>query len=94
MSELKYTDVVENFALDVHQIGSFGLEVSATIATELYKMGYRKQTEGEWVGIQYDGYADGYPVYDVFECSVCSNEWCGDEPPSFCPDCGAKMKGE
>lgn len=55
--------------------------------------GYRKQSEGEWVGIEYDGYADGYPVYDVFECSVCGNEWRGDTPPCFCPDCGSKMKG-
>lgn len=49
---------------------------------------------GVWIGIEYDGYADGFPVYDLWECSSCGYEWCGDEPPCFCPDCGAKMKTE
>ena len=46
-----------------------------------------------WVGLEYDGYADGHPVYDVFECSNC-NEWhCGEEDTltDYCPHCGAKM---
>lgn len=93
MSELKCFDVAVNFVLDVCHASGLSLEVSAAIATELYHMGYQKQVEGEWIGIEYDGYADGYPVYDVFECSVCGNEWRGDEPPNFCPDCGTKMKG-
>ena len=29
-----------------------------------------------WVGIEFDGYADGFPVYDTWECSNChSNEY-------------------
>lgn len=49
---------------------------------------------GRWVGTQYDGYADGSPVYDVWECSECRAEYEseGDPPPyNFCPNCGAKM---
>ena len=23
---------------------------------------------GEWIGVEYDGYADGNPVYNVWEC--------------------------
>lgn len=46
---------------------------------------------GEWIGIQYDGYADGEPVYDEYECSVCGAEY--SITHSFCPNCGAKMKG-
>ena len=51
----------------------------------------------EWVGTEYDGYADGYPVYDKWECSKCHEEYNSDgEPPMFnyCPNCGAKMDGE
>ena len=49
---------------------------------------------GEWVGVEYDGYADGNPVYDLWECSVCGEEHNGeaDTLPNFCPNCGAKME--
>lgn len=52
--------------------------------------------EGEWIGIEYDGYADGCPVYDVWECSECGEEHNGEEDtlPNYCPNCGARMKGE
>ena len=54
-----------------------------------------KTPHGEWIG-ESDGYADGYPVYDIWSCSECGeyfDEW--DEEPiwNFCPNCGAKMKG-
>ncbi len=51
---------------------------------------------GQWVGLEYDGYADGNPVYDLWECSLCNCEWDGEEDtlPHYCPDCGAKMDGE
>ena len=50
---------------------------------------------GEWVPISYDGYADGFPVYDEWECSECRFECKGEgEPPfDYCPYCGAKMDG-
>ena len=49
---------------------------------------------GHWIGIEYDGYADGEPVYDVWECSECEEEVRGDDVPDthpFCHSCGAKM---
>ena len=51
---------------------------------------------GHYVG-EYDGYADGSPVYDMWYCSVCGcyfEEW--DEQPTynFCPNCGARMDGD
>lgn len=46
---------------------------------------------GHWIGLEYDGYADGYPVYDLWECSICGNEICGTDAPAYCCDCGAKM---
>ena len=55
-----------------------------------------ERKKGKWVGIQYDGYADGYPVYDVWECSVCGYAFEDDEEPTYkyCPDCGADMRTE
>lgn len=72
--------------------GIFGFVLAAAIVASGDEGNY-KQSEGEWIGIEYDGYADGVPVYDVWECSACGNEWRGDETPCYCPDCGAKMKG-
>ena len=48
---------------------------------------------GWWNPIEYDGYADGSPVWDKWECSECGYEHNGDEESltAFCPDCGRKM---
>jgi rubrerythrin len=54
----------------------------------------KKQKTGKWIGIEYDGYADGNPVYDVYECSSCGYVHNGesDTLSDYCPDCGAKME--
>lgn len=52
---------------------------------------------GEWMGAEYDGYADGNPVYYSWMCSVCHAEVESEgEPPEFryCPNCGARMEEE
>ena len=52
---------------------------------------------GRWIGIEYDGYADGFPVYDLWECSECGEEVRGDDVPSthpWCHSCGARMGKE
>jgi hypothetical protein len=52
---------------------------------------------GYWIGTRYDGYADGCPVYDLWECSECREEYEseGDPPPyNYCHNCGAKMDGD
>lgn len=51
---------------------------------------------GHYVG-EYDGYADGNPVFDMWSCSECGcyfEDW--DEKPTYkyCPQCGAKMDEE
>lgn len=48
---------------------------------------------GHYVG-EFDGFADGNPVYDMWYCSECDyyfEEW--DEKPTYnhCPNCGALM---
>lgn len=54
------------------------------------------QRTGRWIPVGYDGYADGNPVYDWWECSECGWEHTGDEESltAFCPNCGAKMEAE
>ena len=52
---------------------------------------------GHWVGLEYDGYADENPVYDLWECSECGNEELGEDVPEthpFCSWCGARMDGD
>ncbi len=61
-----------------------------------YKDGYRDaQKQGQWIPIEYDGYADGHPVWDLWECSECREEHSGDEDTltTYCPNCGAIMDG-
>ena len=50
---------------------------------------------GRWIPLEYDGYADGNPVWDLWECSECQEEHSGDEDTltPYCPHCGAKMDG-
>ena len=53
--------------------------------------------KGKWIGLEYEGYADGNPVYDLWECSNCGNEEKGEDVPEqnpFCRCCGAKMDGD
>lgn len=64
-----------------------------------YEQGYQDgfnaaKEHGCWVGVEYDGYADGCPVYHLWECSCCRDEYESEgDPPShdYCPSCGAKM---
>lgn len=57
---------------------------------------YAPVRHGEWVGLEFDGYADGYPVYDLWECSECKGEHKGEyyTLTDYCPECGAKMDGK
>ena len=52
---------------------------------------------GRWIGIEYDGYADGCPVYDLWECSECGEEVRGEDVPDthpWCHACGTRMDKE
>lgn len=52
---------------------------------------------GRWIGLEYDGYADGSPVYDLWECSECGEEVKGEDVPDthpWCYACGARMDGK
>ena len=51
---------------------------------------------GYWVGTWGDGYADGYIVFEEWECSRCGYNITTDDPNAYgyCPGCGAKMDEE
>ena len=50
---------------------------------------------GKFIGTEYDGYADGNPVYYEWKCSECGCVFEEEEPTyNYCPNCGANMDGE
>ena len=54
-----------------------------------------ERKKGKWVGTEFDGYADGNPVYYEWKCSNCGCIFEDEEPMyNYCPNCGANMKGE
>lgn len=61
------------------------------LAKALYWDGYRKQIEGKWELIEQEDF-----IYRLYKCSICGSERffeVDDKLCSYCPDCGAKMKG-
>ena len=66
-----------------------GYEISTMFAKALYKAGYGKQSEGEWIE---------RPDLQGFVCSNGCGEMLteieeGETLAKFCPNCGAKMDG-
>ena len=51
-------------------------------------LGYRKQSEGEWVFNRGRTYGEA-----AYFCSLCSEGTSEYGTDKFCPDCGAHMKG-
>lgn len=83
--------VIEEAFLDDYNLGCD--PCTNTVAEKLYNAGYRKQSEGEWIGkTDYAGYG--------YYCSNCNDavftgenaEWIA-KSHYYCPICGAKMKG-
>lgn len=51
-----------------------------------------QRMRGRWVGTEFDGYADGNPVYYEWKCSACGCVVEDEEPTwNYCPNCGAEM---
>ncbi len=66
---------------------------SGLIAERLYSAGYRKQSEGEWETICHLR-TDVFNAYSHI-CSKCEYFYKDFRPVgyTYCPNCGAKMKG-
>ena len=65
-------------ARDIHKA-----EFSEQFAEALYNAGYRKQSEGEWIKVN----------YTTMKCNVCGWAQSLSTQNKYCPNCGAKMKG-
>lgn len=62
------------------------------LAKVIYNAGYRKQSEGEWIVTRTERAWNNAEYPTEFTCSVCGRIQPFAE--RYCPDCGAKMKGE
>jgi len=64
------------------------------IINEMPSANVQENTSAHYIA-ESDGYADGYPVYDMWYCSNC--DYCFEEydempPYKYCPNCGAKFE--
>ena len=64
------------------------------IAQDLYSANYRRQKVGEWTRVEV-GSSKGYGqvYYQHKDCEINATQLFP-SPYHFCPNCGAKMKGE
>ena len=54
-----------------------------------------ERKKGMFIGTEYDGYADGNPVFCEWKCSECGCVFEDEKPTyNFCPNCGADMRKE
>ena len=84
------------FSDDYHAPHRHGVADCIEIIKDIPTADVRAVVRGHYIG-DYDGYADGAPVYDIWSCSACGcvfEDW--DEKPTynFCPNCGADMREE
>ena len=82
---------IEEMRKEVASIHRFFLEdddyesLDEYIADELYEKGYRKERQGEWKKVN-----EKYPRY---VCTACNHLY-NNKEYKYCPNCGARMKGE
>lgn len=77
MSKEKQIEELTNELVFTRNYGTYN-----AVANYLVNKGYRKQSEGEW---GFDGMS--------WTCSECNEYATKGIRTSFCPNCGAKMKG-
>ena len=93
MSKEKQIEEMARFIVENTDLSVF--DIAENIAQELYNAGYRKQSEGEWENVyEYNEYLMHRERKTA--CSVCGYKPKGDicAKTPFCPNCGARMKGE
>ena len=78
-------DQINELAADIYSMLRVDA-MSRALASLLYGNGWRKQSEGEWIDVE-DTFLYRY------KCSLCGEIKLG-KMTNFCPNCGAKMKGE
>lgn len=66
-----------------------GYANSTKIASVLIYKGYRKERQGEW---KYN--RNSAPYEKLYYCSLCAHGESDYGMDNYCPNCGAKMRGE
>jgi len=62
---------------------------------ELLSVDAEPVKHGKFIETEFDGYANGNPVYYEWKCSECGCIFEEEEPTyRYCPNCGADMRGE
>ena len=89
---------IRECALEAHSIRRFEMVQGYLNAIECIEEEPSAEPErktGHFIGTEFDGYADGSPVYYEWKCSECGCVFEDDEPTfNYCPNCGADMRGE
>lgn len=79
--------------MDIEQ--KYKMELLGMITAIGIKYEQSERKTGKWIATEFDGYADGYPVYCEWRCSACGVVVEDEEPTwNYCPNCGAKMEAE
>lgn len=100
----KYQDALDRIGSDATNYHlSFSALSSAIISQEKETMADREllqelvdREKPRYVNYEYDGYADGCPVYDTARCPECGRYFDLDyeEKCNYCPDCGQRLNWE
>lgn len=77
----------ERIAEDIYKFLCDGIEDCENVQPQ--------RMRGKWIGTEFDGYADGNPVYYEWKCSACGCVVEDEEPTwNYCPNCGCQMNGD
>lgn len=93
----KYQEALDNAVHDIdYKYYDFGEYIPKKRLDEikLLQKLVDKETPKDVEYTEYDGFADGYPVYDTAICPSCDREFeveC-EEHYDYCPSCGQKLK--
>lgn len=97
----KYQEALDRIGSDATNYHlSFSTLSSVIISQEKETMADREllqelvdKEKPRYVNYEYDGYADGCPVYDTARCPECGRYFDLDceEKCNYCPDCGQRL---
>lgn len=80
-------DQTEELARDIYDSAFVSEAVSLSLAIDLAEKGYRKQSEGMWEIVI------GSNGKEKMVCTNCRHQQNLASTFTFCPNCGARMKG-
>ena len=91
------TDITREEALKriQHLFNTDRWDFVCSIDKDAIRLAYKSlenQRTGHWIKIPKHSLDGEHPSYNVFKCSECKTHW--EYTFNFCPNCGAKMKGE